>query len=313
MSTVITPFQGTDSFSTATFNNRISQINTGFSYISNPNLLDNWYFGNPVNQRGQTSYTGVGYGIDRWKMTGDGNPNLILGDNYITYNGVGNTNLAQDVEGKFAGKTLTLSFLLKDPVNCMIAIRKPDWNVFSGFAIRGDSGLYSVTATIPNDYTEDRIRLTLCAGASGESVAHSAGIFASKLELGSQQTLAHQDESGNWVLNEIPNYADMLERCQYYSDLPTTWAPMTFYVADFIVFTVKTHRKMRVNLGDANVTLDSSKLAVHSMGAAQTGFSFSVYGGGDDYVLIKAAKTGHGLSTAMLTVENGGVYANANM
>ena len=52
MSTVITPFQGTDSFSTATFNNRISQINTGFSYISNPNLLDNWYFGNPVDQRG---------------------------------------------------------------------------------------------------------------------------------------------------------------------------------------------------------------------------------------------------------------------
>ena len=52
MSTVITPFQGTDPFSTATFNNRISQINTGFSYISNPNLLDNWYFGNPVDQRG---------------------------------------------------------------------------------------------------------------------------------------------------------------------------------------------------------------------------------------------------------------------
>ena len=51
MSTVITPFQGTDPFSTATFNNRISQINTGFSYVSNPNLLDNWYFGNPVDQR----------------------------------------------------------------------------------------------------------------------------------------------------------------------------------------------------------------------------------------------------------------------
>ena len=26
-------------------------------YYSNPNLLDNWYFGNPVNQRGQTSYS----------------------------------------------------------------------------------------------------------------------------------------------------------------------------------------------------------------------------------------------------------------
>ena len=37
--------------------------------LSNPNLLDNWYFGNPVNQRGQTEYnTGVPtiYTIDRW-------------------------------------------------------------------------------------------------------------------------------------------------------------------------------------------------------------------------------------------------------
>lgn len=51
MSAVITPFQGTELFNTASFNNRISQINTGFSYVSNPNLLDNWYFGNPVDQR----------------------------------------------------------------------------------------------------------------------------------------------------------------------------------------------------------------------------------------------------------------------
>lgn len=52
MSAVITPFEGTELFNTASFNNRIEQINTGFSYVSNPNLLDNWYFGNPVDQRG---------------------------------------------------------------------------------------------------------------------------------------------------------------------------------------------------------------------------------------------------------------------
>ena len=31
------------------------------------NWLDNSWFVNPVNQRGQTSYTGAGYTIDRWK------------------------------------------------------------------------------------------------------------------------------------------------------------------------------------------------------------------------------------------------------
>lgn len=38
-----------------------------------------------------------------------------------------------------------------------------------------------------------------------------------KLELGSKQTLAHQDSSGNWVLNEPPPdpLAEM-QKCQYY-------------------------------------------------------------------------------------------------
>ena len=36
--------------------------------VSNPNLLDNSDFINPVNQRGQASYTG-GYCIDRWVVS----------------------------------------------------------------------------------------------------------------------------------------------------------------------------------------------------------------------------------------------------
>lgn len=45
-------------------------------------------------------------------------------------------------------------------------------------------------------------------------------IRAAKLELGSQQTLAHQDADGNWVLNDpLPNKALELLRCQrYYED-----------------------------------------------------------------------------------------------
>ena len=48
------------------------QIDDGLNIargVSNPNLLDNWYFGNPVNQKGQTSYTGAGYTIDRWALS----------------------------------------------------------------------------------------------------------------------------------------------------------------------------------------------------------------------------------------------------
>nr|DAE92056.1 MAG TPA: hypothetical protein [Siphoviridae sp. ctKy93] len=67
MSAVITPFEGTELFNTASFNNRIEQINTGFSYVSNPNLLDNAYFLNPVDQRG--GYI-VPKGVNYYKVVG---------------------------------------------------------------------------------------------------------------------------------------------------------------------------------------------------------------------------------------------------
>lgn len=48
------------------------------------------------------------------------------------------------------------------------------------------------------------------------STDNSAIIIAIKLELGDTQTLAHQDSSGNWILNEIPDYGEQLTRCQRY-------------------------------------------------------------------------------------------------
>ena len=35
---------------------------------SNPNLLENWYFADPVNQMGQDAYTNGGYTIDMWSV-----------------------------------------------------------------------------------------------------------------------------------------------------------------------------------------------------------------------------------------------------
>ena len=38
-----------------------------YRQFCNQNLLDNWYFANSVNQKGQMEYTGSGYTIDRWR------------------------------------------------------------------------------------------------------------------------------------------------------------------------------------------------------------------------------------------------------
>lgn len=46
--------------------------------------------------------------------------------------------------------------------------------------------------------------------------AGAVTVKAVKLELGTKQTLAHEDANGNWVLNEIPNYTEEFIKCQRY-------------------------------------------------------------------------------------------------
>lgn len=52
-------------------------------YLQPRNLLDNSDFTNPVNQRGDTSYTANGYTIDRWKILQD-TGELIVNDGYVS-------------------------------------------------------------------------------------------------------------------------------------------------------------------------------------------------------------------------------------
>ena len=57
--------------------------------------------------------------------------------------------------------------------------------------------------------------------------SEAIGLVAIKLELGPQQTLAHQ-ENGVRVLNEIPDYAEQLLKCQRY----LRPAPVNFIVSN---------------------------------------------------------------------------------
>lgn len=61
---------------------RIEMIRCGVP-MNPPNLLDNSWFVNPINQRGLTSFAGVGYFIDRWASWAEDN-HLNLNANGIT-------------------------------------------------------------------------------------------------------------------------------------------------------------------------------------------------------------------------------------
>ena len=141
------------------------------AFPCNPNLLDNWYFGNPVNQRGASgTISRLGYFFDRWKLVSG---SVAINSGGIVLNGT----IAQVLEYA-AGQTVTATVLTPD-------------------------GVTDVTP-VYDDETK-----TFTVTTQGKTIR------AVKLELGTQQTLAHQ-ENGAWGLNEIPDYGEQLRRCQRY-------------------------------------------------------------------------------------------------
>lgn len=173
----------------------------------NPNLLDNWYFGNPVNQRGQTEYTAGGaYTLDRWWAQYDTTLSIVDGGIKIG----GKWDVQQYFETTLPNATYTLSLLYKDrtgsdPLRLLIGNRTD--GDLAQTESKDASGILSVTFS-----TAKLNKVNF--GFTG-STDNSATIIAIKLELGDTQTLAHK-ENGVWVLNEIPDFAEQLRRCEFY-------------------------------------------------------------------------------------------------
>lgn len=160
-------------------------------WFSKPNLLDNWYFPDPINQRGVTAGTAGWneYFIDMWS----GLCEYTLNNGFMTLATDGY--IVQKLES--APKYPFTASILTD-TGLFVA-------VFAGAGAVTLDGFGWVDAqATPTPYI------------SWHNVA-AANCIAAKLELGSRQTLAHQDASGNWVLNDPPpNKALELAKCQRY-------------------------------------------------------------------------------------------------
>lgn len=180
----------------------------------NPNLLDNWYFGNPVNQRGKTEYTSNGYTIDRWKFNNN-NGDLVIDDTGIMF--IGKQNYAEfkqryEFPKDISGKQITIS-ILADSFSgegdfYLVIQNQTNYRTFLLSA-----GLNSFTL---NFFDESSVfRYFIQSQNVNETNPPKMHLLAAKLELGSTQTLAHK-EGDKWVLNEIPDFGEQLRRCQRY-------------------------------------------------------------------------------------------------
>lgn len=289
---------------------------------ANPNLLDNWYFiggGSqqgggrfPVNQRGKTEYTESGYTIDRWFIgVNGGNTKLDILEDCIRVTkliAIYNPPCPQQVFENYkfkAGTTLTLSILARGNATTRLTF---------GFKSAGEKfydytptstinwGLYSFTYTL----TVDDILSFVNIGQLmlSNAVGNYLEISAAKLEEGSNQTLSHQDDDGNWVLNDPPpNFALELEKCQRYQ-IPFRYANSDLRVrasvlngTDYLFFMVPVPTSLRgrptiENADDLAVTTIKNEF--------QSGFIFNVQGYGPGYVMIIAYKQNHGLNDGCL-------------
>ncbi len=176
------------------------------------NLLDNWYFADPVNQRRLTEY-GRGYTIDRWFWGSDSDESKVMigagGISLRSAENSGYNNLEQRIpKSRFISGVYTLSFLVSNPGETKQVY------IFGVDTVWDPQGaLCSITAYVDCNALPDIVTIGLQKSISATPLT----VIAAKLELGSQQTLAHRDASGNWVLNDPPpNKALELAKCQRY-------------------------------------------------------------------------------------------------
>ena len=180
---------------------------------SNPNLLVNWDFRNPVNQRGQTSYVGAGYGIDMWWLQYVSI--LQIKDGYVTYSGM--WELRQHFECPLVPGIYTLS------------IKAANCNGKTVFRCVSGQNENIVEFIIPEIGAEWEFKkITFCAEKSISYISfYNVGqedatmdIQAVKLEVGPISTLALD-------LMQPSDYTAELRKCQRYLQIYNV--PLWFY------------------------------------------------------------------------------------
>lgn len=289
----------------------------------NPNLLDNWFFGRPVNQRngyyipagvkyntlswteaGTTDkaypvigyigqdpliavngtnyivgksvqvpgYCAAGYTVDRWFLEQPYNLKIdATGLHFTPSNLDSYTNLIQQISVEkwtiLNGKTITVSALTSDG---KLLSESGTWTPESGPAVRFDNFEFSSAAFV-NAPSYQLGRLYVYAGKS-------ADVLAVKVELGSTQTLAHQ-ENGVWILNEIPDFGEQLRRCTYYAEkveskdtaaiTNSTYVPSGATSAVFILPYARKRTVPAINFNDVS----NYRIIARSISGATTAFS----------------------------------------
>lgn len=193
----------------------VTNVSNQLGTFVRPNLLDNWYFGRPVNQRGLVEYAGKGYTVDRWKSESDAITTKVIsgGITISTTAESGATELREYLEDVIpAGTMLTISAIVSKTAaskNGVVRVAYTD-NQVGLQANLPDRAMDYELVTVSRKAIAD-VKAFVFRASNGDGYT----VHAAKLELGPTQTLAHR-EGDKWILNEVPDYGEQLRRCHRY-------------------------------------------------------------------------------------------------
>lgn len=169
---------------------------------TNENLLDNWYFYNPANTNGKTEYTDDGESINRWFHYISIARIDYGGLNIISKNGSWGwftQKIAMDSISMYRGQIVTVSVLCESITGEYYISNSLKHKLLT-------NGMNCMSFEVDDAYLNSR-NIYIETTTTNSDMR----IIAMKLEVGSEQTLAH-NVNGVWVLNDIPIYEEELNK-----------------------------------------------------------------------------------------------------
>lgn len=177
---------------------------------SNPNLLLNWDFRNPVNRNGAQKYTNPGTSIDMWKINGPaiGAKNYleILTDGIEIHSETSDVYFGQAVYEDITNKTILFTVLTSDGTKYTAGYNR-NKSLITPF------GIVYIEQRQPEFFTAN-LKIN-----SGNSVT----IVAAKVEFSTEQTLLYQNASGDWLVQDTSNYDLQYMLCSQYDLITRGW------------------------------------------------------------------------------------------
>lgn len=236
-----------DAAPTAGSNNivRSGVVYDGLQRKVNHNFLLNWYFVGggsspdtfPINMRGQSTYNenASGITIDGWYKINNASVGLQADCITLSHASGTSTQLRQYLGEKYtlAGRTLTFSVLAKGDNGTALSLGFNDGRGQSGgetYELTSTPSVYTYTFTTQNPISSTLQLIVYVACPNSSSKVY---LYASKLEFGTAQTLARQ-ENGVFVLNDVPIMMDERMRVQTQYNPGTDYSNHVFAFGDML-------------------------------------------------------------------------------